>query len=151
MKLLFRRKEILYGDLVKYSHKTALENPQMILREYEHKIQKFNDESRELEKNKTKYSFEVSWVDTDFNPRSHLRLIASDDYLYSLSLMRYYYQGEIHFDKKKIMKFVNVEPTALLQAVNKNADIGRKLVKINKDVMTLQKEKDKFVKTYKVK
>jgi hypothetical protein len=148
---LFRKKETLYGNLVKYSHKTALENPEMILREYLHKIQKLEDEARELKKHKTKYSFKVKYRSSHgWTPQSKLTMVDESRPFGMGIYPSYYYEGYIRFDQPKILEFVDVEPEALLQAVNYNKEIDVRLTEISTDRETLKKEKEKFVKTYKV-
>jgi hypothetical protein len=146
---LFRKKETLYGDLVKYSHKTALENPQMILREYEHKINKLNKEIYEHKENKKYYSFQVTWTDANWSPQRNLNIIYREDPSSLASAFPMHrYKGKIKFDKKKIMEFVNVEPEALLEVVNYNASLDGKIVDLQEKLEVLQKEKEKFVKIY---
>jgi len=145
---LFRRKETLcketlYGGLVKYSHKTALENPEMIDREYEYKIQTLEDEIHEHQKLLKLYSFEVRYDEHGgFSPRTKLELVYTD------RMYCYKYHGYISIEQPKIIEFVNVEPEVLLQAVehNKNLNVQIKEKLEQKDL--LKKERDTFKKTY---
>jgi len=147
---LFRRKEKLYGEIVKYSHKTALENPDMIDREYEHKITNLEKKIREHKENKKYFSFQVTWKDKErsyFEPQKYLNIAYRKDmYLYPFPI--HHYEGEIHFDKKGIMKFVNVEPAALLEAVNHNDGLDAKIIKLKLELEDLRKERTKFRKNY---
>lgn len=146
---LFRKKGKLYGDLVKYSHKTALENSEMVLREYEHKINTLNKEIYDLEENKKYYSFQVTWTDASWSPQRNLNIIHHREDLSPLQRFSIHrYKGEIKFDKRKIMEFVKVEPEALLEAVNHNASLDGKIVDLQEKLKVLRKEKEKFVKTY---
>lgn len=146
---IFRRKETLYGDLVKYSHKTALENPKMILREYEHKIQTLEDEICEHRKGLKLYSFEVQYtVDgCSYAPRNKLELINTNRDPYTFSAI-YKYRGYISFEQPKIMKFVNIEPEALLQAVEHNKNLNVQIKEKLEQRDLLKKERDEFVETY---
>ena len=49
------------------------------------------------------------------------------------------------------MKFVDVEPEVLLQAVNHNKNLNSKIFLANEQIKVLKKERTAFRKTYKVK
>jgi hypothetical protein len=146
---LFRKKEKLYGEIVKYSHKTALENPDMIDREYEHKIQTLEDEICEHRKGLKLYSFEVQYTSDGygFKPRQNLELIDTYRDPYTFYAI-YKYRGYISFEQPKIMKFVDVEPEVLLQAVEHNKNLNVQITEKNDQIKSLKKERDEFVKTY---
>ena len=145
---LFRRKEKLYGDLVKYSHKTALENPEMVDREYGHKIAVLEKEIHEHRKLLKLYSFEVAYnVSGDYMPRKELELVQRDcDPYFRCGIYRY--RGYISFEQPKIMKFVNVEPEVLLQAVEHNKNFYVQIAENDKQIKLLKKERTQFKKTY---
>jgi hypothetical protein len=146
---LFRRKETLYGDLVKYSHKTALENPEMIDREYGHKIETLENEIKEHQKLLKSYSFEVEYTfdSSGFKPRERLKLISTDRDSYSFYSYATY-RGYISFDQPKIMKFVDVKPEVLLQAVEHNKNLHVQIAEKDKQIKSLKKERTEFRKTY---
>ena len=148
---LFRKKETLYGEIIKYSHKTAMENPEMIDREYGHKIQTLEDEIHEHRKLLKLYSFEVQYMSGyGFSPQHKLELVDTSACRYTLYGI-HKYRGYISFEQSKIMKFVNVEPEVLLQAVEHNKNLHVQIAEKNEQIQVLKKERTKFRKTYKVK
>ena len=141
----------MFGDLVKYSHKTAMENPEMIDREYGHKIDALVSEIHEHRKLLKLYSFEVQYGSGHgFSPRQKLELIHTLHDRFALYEYQTY-RGYISFEQPKIMKFVDVEPEVLLQAVNHNKNLNSKIFLANEQIKVLKKERTKFRKTYKVK
>jgi len=144
----FRKKETMYGDLVKYSHKTALENPDMIDREYSHKMDILENEIHEHRKLLKLYSFEVQYGSGyGFSPTQKLELIHTQ--MDRFSLYGYHkYRGYISFEQSKIMKFVDVEPEVLLQAVEHNKNLHVQVAEKNKQIQALKKERTAFRKTY---
>lgn len=147
---LFRKKDKLYGTLVKYSHKTALENPDMIIREFDFKIKELNDKLSKTKKDLKKYSFAVEYRYTNFNrsenPAKQLDLIQwSSDYGWTRAL----YRGYITVGMTKLVEFVDVDPEILLAAVEHNKKLNEKIAKLNKNIMDLEKEKEEFEKQYK--
>lgn len=57
---------------LKYSRKTARENPEMIVREYDHLIQQYQDEIKEIKKINSEYEIKINLEDVSKEDIKHL-------------------------------------------------------------------------------